>query len=210
MSEVDLSEITYRRATVDDVEALAKLWEHAGLNVVELEKRLTDFQIAEAPSGDVIAAIGLHVNAQQGRLHSEAYLDDFNIPVLRPKLFERIQNVAKNYGLIRVWKLDDTSAWEEYGFREPEPSEMEAYPPGFGNWKADWTVLKLREDIASADLIEKEIELFRITNQEDNLKIVRRAKVFKLLAITISVVLFIIVAFGLFIMVTKSGTFGGR
>ena len=205
--EVDLNDIAYRRATVDDIEALSRLWQHANLDVAELEKRLTDFQIAEAPTGDIIAAIGLHTNAQQGRMHSEAYLDEFNIPVLRPKLFERIKNVAQNYGLIRIWTLADP-AWTDLEFREPNPEEMEAFPPGFGNWKADWRVLKLREDIAAADRIAKEMELFRITNQEENSRIIKQAKVMKFLAISISIVLFVIVALGLFIMVTKSGTLG--
>ena len=62
-----------RRATVDDLPGLKVLWERARLQVLDLEKRLTDFQLVVSDAGDLIGAIGLHIEGKQGQVHSEAF-----------------------------------------------------------------------------------------------------------------------------------------
>src|SRR5439155_22788122 len=46
-----------RRATVDDLGGLKQLWQRARLQVLDLEKRLTDFQLLSSDNADLIGAI---------------------------------------------------------------------------------------------------------------------------------------------------------
>ena len=43
-----------RRATLDDLPALKPLWESMRFSVEDLEKRLTEFQVAENAQGEIV------------------------------------------------------------------------------------------------------------------------------------------------------------
>ena len=64
-----------RRATLDDLPALKPLWESMRFSVEDLEKRLTEFQIAENAQGEVVGTIGFRMAGRQGCVHSESYAD---------------------------------------------------------------------------------------------------------------------------------------
>lgn len=190
--------LEFRRATVDDREALMELWRHAGKPAEELERRLTEFQLALDPEDHLLAAIALHRADQQGRIHSETYWDPDSAPQLRPQLANRILRIAKNYGLLRLWTTATDPVWQQLGFRPAEAYELEKFPPAFGNWKLDWYSLKLREDLASAEQIDKEFQLFRLTNQQDHERLIRRARIFKSLALTLAILMFVLLLVFLF------------
>ena len=80
-----------RRATVDDLPGLKLLWERARLQVLDLEKRLTDFQLVVSDADDLIGAIGLHIEGKQGHVHSEAFAQPEQAyrPFLRPPVWAR-------------------------------------------------------------------------------------------------------------------------
>ena len=56
---MDSSDLTVRRATLDDLPTLLGLWEVNRLPALELERRLTEFQVVSRPDGVVVGAIGL-------------------------------------------------------------------------------------------------------------------------------------------------------
>ena len=62
-----------RRATVEDLQRLAPLWQQEHLSVSALEKRFKDFQLIEAVGGELLGAIGLELAGPEGRLHSEVF-----------------------------------------------------------------------------------------------------------------------------------------
>src|SRR5258708_11300123 len=95
-------EYSVRRATVDDVKSLVKLWESAALPALELERRLTEFQVVVDGQDNIVGAIGLHIEGKNGKLHSEAFANPQQADVLRPKLGERMQTVGKNHGPFRL------------------------------------------------------------------------------------------------------------
>src|SRR5271154_1485404 len=102
-----------RRATVDDLAQLAVLWRAAQMPVAELEKQFTDFQVAEDDQGKVAAAIGLHIDGSSGRGHSETFADFGLTDTLRPALWARLQVVAQNHGLFRLWTEEDAPWWKK-------------------------------------------------------------------------------------------------
>src|SRR5438067_1277069 len=92
-----------RRATTDDVPQLTALWQAAHLPAGTLDKRFTEFQVAENEEGQLVGAIALQISQQQGFLHSETFSDFSLVDKVRPLLWERVQKIAINHGLFRVW-----------------------------------------------------------------------------------------------------------
>jgi N-acetylglutamate synthase-like GNAT family acetyltransferase len=182
-----VSNCQVRRATVDDLVMLRRLWQQGQLPVAALEKRLTEFQIVETAAGEVLGAVGLRVAQHQGEIHSEAYKEPALAEELRPRLWERIQSVARSQALTRLWVGDATSLfWLERGF-EPAGSELLGrHAEALGD-QADqsWLTLKLREEAVEGTSLEAEFELFRLAQQAETERIARRARWLRWIAATV-------------------------
>ncbi len=111
-----MPQLHIRRATVDDLPALKSLWLAAHLPADELESRLTEFQVVE--TGGVFAgALGVQILRQHARLHSEDYADFSVADAARELFWERIQNLAANHGVFRVWTQETSPFWTHWGFQ---------------------------------------------------------------------------------------------
>ena len=92
-----------RRATIDDLQQLAQLWEEEHLPKETLEKRFKEFQLATGEDGQILGAIGLEISGLEGHLHSEAFAHPEHADDLRNLLWDRLQIQAQNHGLVRIW-----------------------------------------------------------------------------------------------------------
>jgi N-acetylglutamate synthase-like GNAT family acetyltransferase len=188
---------TARRATVDDLKALVALWESAGFSAGDLEKHFTDFQVAIDHNGRLSGAIALKVVGHQGYVHSEAFVDFGLTDTLRPLLWQRMQNLAKNLGLFRLWTLESAPYWKrELGFAEADAATLEKLPQEFGPREEDWLTLQLKEEVAAPDHIEQQFQMFREASRAETDRMREQAKMLKILATIIAVVLFAFVLFG--------------
>ncbi len=86
-----------RRATLDDIEPLTKLWQSMHFPVDELAKRITDFQVVETSENELVGAVGVQMLERQGRVHSEAFTDFGVADHLRPQLWDRLQRPIMDY-----------------------------------------------------------------------------------------------------------------
>jgi N-acetylglutamate synthase-like GNAT family acetyltransferase len=170
---------TVRRATVDDLGGLKILWERARLQVLDLEKRLTEFQLIVSDAGDLIGAIGLHLEGKQGKLHSGAFAQLEQADEFRPQLWERVQSVARNHGLVRLWTQDLAPFWREAGFAEVSPELLKKLPPGFGDAPGLWLALQLKEESAAALSIDHEFELFQAAQKEETERLMKLGRTMK-------------------------------
>src|SRR5580765_781319 len=100
-----------RRATVDDLAALKVLWESMSFGAVELEKKLTEFQVAEAPDGEIAGALGFEINQRHGRIHSEAFAPSSPADIVRPMIWTRLQSLCMNHGVFRLWTQEQSPFW---------------------------------------------------------------------------------------------------
>ena len=170
------SNLQARRATVDDLAELRKLWHNAGLSVSALEKQLKDFQVVETPEGVLLGAVALKIEGQQGHLHSEAFKDPADADALRQRLWERARAVARNYGLHQIWTEEPAPFWRSEGF-DPASAEMvRKLPTQFGEPAASWQVLKLRESTTASVSLEREFELFAQAQRENSERLVQQAQ----------------------------------
>jgi len=195
---------TLRRATVDDLIGLKQLWERAHLQVLDLEKRLTEFQLIITDTGDLVGAIGLRIEGKQGNLHSEAFARAEDQDKFRQQLWERIQSVARNHGLVRLWTQEPAPFWTQRGFQEADAETIKKLPPALGDPGKRWSSVQLKEETAAEVSIEREFELFQAAQRESSEKIMRQAKVLKVMAYSILIVALLIGGFYLIQVMIKN------
>jgi N-acetylglutamate synthase-like GNAT family acetyltransferase len=150
-----------RRATVDDLPALRTLWDQMKFSGHELEKRLTDFQVAVDMKDKVVGAIGIEIHQRHARLHSEAYSDFSAADIVRPMLWTRLQSLCSNHGVLRLWTQEQSPFWSHNGLLPPsDEAEKQKLPEVWRASPGDWLTLKLKDEEAIASL-DREFAMFR-------------------------------------------------
>ena len=123
------NELITRRATVDDIPELVRLWDNFSYPSDIFEKRLTEFHLVENPhSKQILAAIGVRFQDQSVLIHSEAFGDNSNADLYRDMLWPRFLALAKNLGASCIWTQESASFWHKIGFRPAPPDKLEALP----------------------------------------------------------------------------------
>lgn len=183
---VNATECIVRRANLDDLPALKGLWEIARLPAVELEKHLTEVQVAARPDGVLLGAIALRVAGTQGWLHSEAFYNLEHGEPVRRCLWERLQVLARNCGLTRLWTREQGPFWSRAGFIRASAEDLRRLPAAFGQPQAEWHTLALQAETAFSPALERELELFHLAEQRDTERLVRQARVLKWIALVIA------------------------
>lgn len=185
-----------RRAMLEDLDQLRPLWAVEQLAGMQLEKTFTDFQVVESADGRIVAALALQVDGKHGCLHSEAFEDFGQTGLLRPLLWERIQNVARNRGLVRLWTQESAPFWREQGMESPPFEVLEKLPPTFDTGKPGWLTLKLKDEVLAGLSPEQEFALFQQAAREDTERLKQQAKMMKLVATVVAVLFFLLVVVG--------------
>jgi hypothetical protein len=193
---MSLPQYRVRRATLEDVGQLTSMWVSMQFPAQELARRVTEFQVAEGPDGLVVGAIGLQMSGKQGQVHSEAFTDFALADTLRPLIWDRLQAVANNHGLTRLWTHEAAPFWHHCGLVKPDTAALEKLP---AQWQApgrDWLTLKLREDIETVISVDKEFTLFMESEKERTNRAYRHAKMLKMLATLLALAVLVIVVIG--------------
>jgi N-acetylglutamate synthase-like GNAT family acetyltransferase len=199
-----LANYRVRRATLDDIGQLMSLWQSMHLPVDELAKRITEFQVAESGEQKITGAVGMQISERHGRLHSEAFTDFALADSLRPQLWERMQSVATNNGLVRLWTQEQAPFWNHCGLAKASPEEMEKLPAGWRTLAGQWLTLKLKEDIEEVISADKEFALFMESERQRTQRAFQHARILKFIATLLAVgVLFLVMA-GAFVIIRKN------
>jgi len=183
-----------RRATVEDIARLVPLWQQEDLPWQALEKRFKEFQVVEEPGGELLGALGLEISGTEGRLHSEVFAHPEQADALRDLLWERIQVVARNHGLVRVWSQFATPFWHHSGFQYASAEVLTKLPAAFGDGGQPWQMVQLRDEAAAPVSVDKEFAAFKEMERENTQKMLRQAKVLKMVAAVIVMAVFVLVA----------------
>jgi N-acetylglutamate synthase-like GNAT family acetyltransferase len=153
------SRLRVRRATTDDRQSLKALWQSMLLPADELEKRLTEFQVAETADGKLLGAIGIQIVRQHARLHSESYLDFAHADAARELFWERIQSLASNHGVFRLWTQENSPYWSRLGFRSA-PAKRSDVPAEWPPARGEWFTLQLKDEEAITNALDKDFAAF--------------------------------------------------
>ncbi len=204
---MDTAGFTARRATLDDLPALRPLWEQERLPVSELDRRVTEFQVALSPEGEIKGAIGMKISGGYGLIHSEVFADFGLADELRSMLWGRLKTLAKSHGLARVWMRENLSFWRTLGFDEADDEVLEKLPPEFGS--ADETIyqLKLRSDPLAEMSAAQEEMMFKQALRADTDKMIQQAKVLKWVAAGFALICLAIICYaGIYLWKYQQGT----
>jgi N-acetylglutamate synthase-like GNAT family acetyltransferase len=193
-----------RRATLDDIGELTKLWERMKFPVEDLARRITEFQVALDAQGRLIGAVGLQLAQRQGLIHSEGFNDFGLSDHLRPLIWERLQAVGMNHGLLRLWTREEAPFWSRCGLERAEADTLAKLPAIWSGSPGQWLTLKLKEDIEEILSAEKEFALFMESEKQRSQRALEHAKLLKMLATLLAVALLILVAAGAIFVLKKN------
>jgi N-acetylglutamate synthase-like GNAT family acetyltransferase len=166
-----------RRATVDDLDAVKTIWDAMRFSPSDLEKRLTEFQVVVDAAGQVLGAVGIKVSGQHALLYSEGY-SDFGIADSARQLFwERIQTLAANVGVFRLWTQERSPYWKNFGFQPPNSEAMNRLPNEWKNeFDGGWLTFQLKNEDVIAAALEKKFVPFMAGEKSGTKKISERAR----------------------------------
>lgn len=196
--------LTARRANIDDLPALKALWAGAGLDVLEAERHLTEFQLCFDGNQALAACAAMRVAGKSALLHSEAFVHPEAEDLARAALWPRFQALARNHGLAKIWTLEEAPFWHQNGFTAADEAGMKKFPPQFGDPHARWHCLTLKEENIEVISLEKEFELFQQAQKESTDRMLKQAKFLKQLAILVLGVGVIVLGIFMFRVFTRS------
>jgi N-acetylglutamate synthase-like GNAT family acetyltransferase len=195
-----------RRATVDDLPALQELWAAMHLPADDLERRLTEFQVMEAADGHFVGAMGVQISRPYAWLHSEGYSDFSAADQVRPALFERIQSLASNHGVFRLWTQEQSPFWARQGFVPANEETLKKLPPAWANAGANWLTLQLKNEEAIIS-VEKELAMFMAAEKARTARALGQARALKVIATFVALV-FAMLLFGAALYLWKKNSAG--
>jgi N-acetylglutamate synthase-like GNAT family acetyltransferase len=206
---MNLPVLRVRRATTDDLENLKALWRSMLLPADDLEKRLTEFQVVESADGKLLGAIGIQIAGRHARLHSESYLDFAHADAARQLFWERLQTLAANHGVFRVWTQECSPFWSGLGFRSAGAAKLSSLPPEWQPARGEWFTLQLKDEEAIANALDKDFATFMMTEKLSTERAFQQARtlrtVITVVGFAIGIVCFVIAAYMLIHRSTSSG-----
>ena len=169
-------QLRIRRATLDDLPALKSLWLMANLPAAELENRLTEFHLVENNG-----ALGVEVLRQHARIHSEDYAD-FSVADAARELFgERLQVIAANLGIFRLWTLETSPFWKRWGFQPPNAETLARLPEEWNKLEGNWLTLELKNEDAINAVMNEQLAGFLDTEKKQTERVAQRARNLRLI-----------------------------
>ena len=177
----------------------------------ELEKRLTEFQVAESAEGKLLGAIGIQIVRQHARLHSESYLDFAHADEARQLFWKRIQTLAANHGVFRLWTQESSPFWSRLGFRSANASKLTELPTEWQPEKGEWFMLQLKDEQAIVDALDKDFAAFMLSERRNTERTYERARTLKtivtVIGFTIAILCFIVIGY---MLIHRNPFSGGR
>jgi hypothetical protein len=192
-----------RRATVDDLGTLRPMWESMRLELPELERRLTEIQVAEDAEGRVVGAIGFQITDRHARIHSEAFSDFALAERVRPLIWERMKALAMNHGIARLWTQEDVPFWKQNGFLPANGEALKKLPADWPTPANAWLTLSLKDENAIVSM-EKELAMFMAAEKNRTEQAFKQARVLKAIATAMAIVFALFVAVVLFYLLKKN------
>jgi N-acetylglutamate synthase-like GNAT family acetyltransferase len=188
------SEYQVRRATLDDIAELKALWQTMRFSDGDLEKRLTEFQVVAGPDNKVVGALGFRMAERQGQVHSESFADFAVADAMRPLLWTRVQSLATNHGIFRLWTQERAPFWTQNGFQPANEQVLQRLPAAWKAPNASWLTLQLKDEEAIASL-EKEFAMFVESEKQRSAQALDQARTLKSLVTIIA----LLIAAGIFV-----------
>jgi N-acetylglutamate synthase-like GNAT family acetyltransferase len=193
-----------RRATTDDLPALKNIWRAMQLPADDLEKRLTEFQVVENADGEVLGAIGIQLSKTQARFHNEGYSDFSIADAARHLFWERIQTLASNHGIFRLWTQEASPFWKNFGFHPANAEIFLRLPDEWKNANEKWLTLELKNEAVINAALKNQFAGFMDDEKKQTARVAAQARTLRTI---VTVVCFIIgilgISFAIYLFVER-------
>ena len=201
-----MPQLHIRRATVDDLPALKALWLAAQLPADKLKDHLTEFQVVEADE-KFAGALGVQIIRQHARLHSEDYSDFAVADAARELFWERIQKLAANHGVFRIWMIEDSPFWTRWGFQPASVETLARLPDEWKNLEGRWLTLELKSEDAINAALKNQLGDFLAAEKQQTAHVAEQArKIRTSLTIIFFAIGFISIAFAVWLLLHRPTT----
>ena len=107
---------------------------------------------------------------------------------LREVLWERMQSVATNLGLARLWTGESAPFWKRNGFRIAGADTLKTLAPSWAALDYDWLTVELRDEEALKKGLEKDFSRLQQEERQRTERVLRRAKAWNRVAIALALV----------------------
>ena len=172
---VNPHQLHIRRATIEDLAALKAIWLSMRLPAETLESRLTEFQVV-ARAGEVVGVLGFQIIRTAALLHGEGYSDFSVADAARELFWERIQSLASNYGVFRLWTQENSPFWRHWGFHPASGENLELLPAEWQQWDAPWFTQELKNEAAINAALHNQFAGYAAAEKKSAAEISARAK----------------------------------
>lgn len=192
-----------RRATLEDLDALTALWNSMKFSAADLKNRLTEFQVAQGADGKVAGAVGFQMLQRHGLIHSEAFEDFSMADQVRPLLWGRIQALAMNHGIVRLWTQENAPFWTHNGLQPADSNALQRMPESWNRSAPGWLTLRLKDEDVLLSL-DKEFALFKEAEKQNTAVTLNHARKLKTVATAIgATVAFLLVVAAIYLLLTR-------
>ena len=165
----------------------------------ELEKRLTEFQVAETADGKLIGTIGIQIVGRHARLHSESYVDFAQADAARECFWERLQTLASNHGVFRLWTQESSPFWSRLGFRSVIGKKLSDLPSEWQQGRGEWFTLQLKDEEKITNALDKDFAAFMSMERQNTERAFQQAKTLRtiitVIGFVIGILCFVIVGY---------------
>src|SRR5205814_8131963 len=101
---------------------------------------------------------------------------------LRPLLWERLQSVAMNHGLLRLWTQEHAPFWKHCSLTKADDEALQKLPAAWKAHGTSWLTLKLREDVDTIVSADREFAVFMEAERQRSQRTMQHAKILKFIA----------------------------
>lgn len=171
-----MANLRVRRATVEDLATLRGIWDSMRLPAGELEQRLKEFHVAENGAGNIVGAIGIQCSGQYALLYGEGFSDFSFADASRELFLERLQTLASNHGVFRVWTTEQSPFWTRWGFQPAGPELLSRLPEQWKSADAPWLTLQLKDEDAVAEALKTKFAGFMDSEKQQTERVRAHAK----------------------------------
>ncbi len=173
------SKLRIRRATLDDLATLRTIWLSMRLPADELEKRLKDFQVVESADGIVLGAVGIQFLKPHALLFGEGFSDFSVADAARELFWERIETLAANHGVFRIWTQETSLFWTRWGFQPANAEILSRLPDEWKTSEGKWLTLELKSEAAVTAALENKFAGFLDAEKKQTARVAEKARLLK-------------------------------
>jgi hypothetical protein len=127
-------------------------------------------------NGQFAGGIGVQIVRQHVRFYAEDYADFAIADAARKLFWERIQTLAANHGVFRVWTQETSPFWTHWGFQPANAETLERLPDEWKSSEGGWLSLELKNEDAIQSALKNQFSGFMDEEKKQTAAVAAKAR----------------------------------